>query len=330
MVLLRALTRSAKALGVAPGELCSRVGVTSAQLEIDTSIPTVVLAQAWGLAPEMSGDPFFGLHAGQHAELGSYDVLDYLFLTAPTLGDGCRAVERYYRVITDIWRIGLVVDGGVARFQHWIAPSWVEPLVHAWDYFFSGAFKRFRAATTGDFHPRVVRLMRSAPSDAREHEALFGCPVEFAQPVGEFVFGAELLSLPLVSANFALHRLVRRHADDLLARVPSERDLLDRARRLIPDLLSDSSLSLATLATRLGVGERTLQRALGEQGLTYQRLIDRMREEHAVRELEAGALSMQEIAFSVGFNGPAAFTRAFKRWRGVSPTEFRRARPPKT
>jgi len=95
-----------------------------------------------------------------------------------------------------------------------------------------------------------------------------------------------------------------------------------RAQTLLPVLLRDPSISLATLAEQLGVGERTLQRKLADHGLTYKELVRRTREEHAMRGLESGALSMQELAYDLGFNSTAAFSRAFRRWRGVSPSEW--------
>src|SRR5467141_3383092 len=113
MVLLRGLAHAASAVGVNRAELLARLGVTEAAVEQDTSIATVMLGRAWQIAQELSGDPCFGLHAGQHAEIGSYDILDYLFLTSATLGDACRALERYQRIVIETWRVELVVDGAV-------------------------------------------------------------------------------------------------------------------------------------------------------------------------------------------------------------------------
>ena len=92
------------------------------------------MAQAWQVAPELSGDPLFGLHAGEHAEFGSYDILDYLFLTSATLGDACRALAHYHRIVSEIWRLDLVVDGDTVRFRQWVPAHFVEPLRHAWDF----------------------------------------------------------------------------------------------------------------------------------------------------------------------------------------------------
>jgi AraC-like DNA-binding protein len=151
---------------------------------------------------------------------------------------------------------------------------------------------------------------------------VFGCPVRFGQPIGEVVFDAAWLRLPVRSSNPTLHRLIRRHAEELLVRVPSDRDLLSRARTLLPELLPDPRLSLPALARRLGVTGRTLQRGLAEHGVTYKQLVDRAREEAAVRALEAGTYSVLEIATAIGFTSQAAFTRAFRRWRGTTPSQF--------
>lgn len=330
MVLLRALVRSASAMGVDPRTLCARLELAPARLEEDDAVPTLVLAKAWLLAPELSGDPLFGLHAGAHAELGAYDVLDYLFFTSATLEQGLRATEQFQRVLSELWRVELITGddpraGRVAYFRHWVPNDYVQPLWHAWDYFVAGALHRVRSALGDAVAPRLVRLMHAPVEPRDEYERCFGCPVEFGHPVGELVFDRALLSRPLLSSNPSLHRIVRRHAQDLLARVRSDHDVLARARALLPSLIGDPALTSAALAARLGVSVRSLQRSLAERGTTYKELVDGAREELSVRSLEAGTSSVQEIALSVGFESQAAFTRAFRRWRGQSPTEYQRA-----
>ncbi len=324
MVLLRGLVHAASAVGVDRNELLSRIGVTPEDLERDTSVPTHVIAHAWHVAPVLSGDPLFGLHAGQHAEIGSYDLLDYLFLTSATLGDACRVLERYHRIVSEIWRLDLIADDSVARVRLWVPADLLIPLRHTWDFFFAGSLKRIRGALPTAC-PIEVHLVHAPQGDASEYERVLGCPVTFGHPIMEFVFAANLLDARLLSANPTLHRLVLRHADELLARVPSDQDLLVRARTLLPMLLKDPEQSIGRLAEQLGVGERTLQRKLAEHGITYKDLVQQTPEETAMRGLESGAQSVQELAYELGFNSTASFSRAFKRWRGVAPSEWQQA-----
>jgi AraC-like DNA-binding protein len=325
MVMLRGLVHAAAVVGVDRNELLARIGVSPEDLDRDTSVPTHVIAHAWHVAPELSKDPLFGLHAGQHAEIGSYDIVDYLFLTSATLGDACRVLERYHRIVSEIWRLDLVVDESVARVRLWVPADLVTPLRHTWDFWFAGALKRIRSAVPSGLRPTEVHFMHSGPADTTEYERVLGCPVSFGHPIAEFVFDAKYLEQRLLSANPTLHRLVVRHADELLARVPSDQDLLVRARTLLPLLLKDPEQSLAKLAEQLGVGERTLQRKLAEHSITYKDLVQQTREEHAMRGLESGAQSVQELAYELGFNSTASFSRAFKRWRGMSPSEWQQS-----
>jgi AraC-like DNA-binding protein len=325
MVLLRGLVHAAGAVGVDRAKLLARIEVTPLELERDTSVPTMVVAHAWQVAPELSGDPLFGLHAGEHADIGTYDILDYLFLTSATLGDACRAMERYHRILSELWRLDLVVDDRIARFRQWAPADVVEPLRHLWDFYLTGSLERIRGALPSGITPTHVRVMHTQHADAAEYERVLGCPVTFGHPIGEFVFDAALLEQRLLSANPTLHRLVVRHADELLARVPSDQDLLVRARTLLPVLLKDPDLSLTKLAEQLGVGERTLQRKLAEHDITYKDLVQQTREEHALRGLESGAQSVQELAYELGFNSTASFSRAFRRWRGMAPSEWQEA-----
>jgi AraC-like DNA-binding protein len=326
MIGLRGLVQAASALGVDRHALLRALDLPAARLDADEEAPALLLAKAWQVAPELSRDPLFGLHAGAHAEVGTYDVLDYLFTTASTLGDACRVVARHYRLMTDISRVSLIVDGDIGRFQHWVPPDYVEPLRHAWDYFFSGSLKRIRGVLPEPLTLHAIHLMHQAPSGENpgEYTRAFGCEVVFGHPVSEFVFDARQLELSLSTANPSLHRVVLRHADELLSRLPPEGDTVTRARAVLDDMLSDAEVSLESVARRLGVSDRTLQRKLAESGLTYTTLVDRAREELAVRHLESGTRGMAEVAFRLGFSTSAAFSRAFQRWRGESPSEYQK------
>jgi AraC-like DNA-binding protein len=321
-LLLRGLVKAAEAVGVNRSELCAGLGMEPSELDSDDPIPTPMFVRAWQLAAELSKDPHFGLHAGQHAELGSYDVVDYLFVTSATLGDACRMMSSYYRIVTDIARVDLVIDEQIGRFRHWVPPDYVMPLRHAWDFFFAAALKRIHAVAQEPVELLAIHLMQPEPADAREYRKVFGYPVQFGHPVSEFVFDPRYLEVTVVSSNPSLHRLVQRHARELLARLPVEGDLLTRASAMVGELLADPKLSLQLLSRRLGVSDRTLQRKLADHGMSYTLLVERAREELAVRQLEVGALSISELAFRLGFNSVRAFTRAFKRWRGVAPREF--------
>jgi AraC-like DNA-binding protein len=110
----------------------------------------------------------------------------------------------------------------------------------------------------------------------------------------------------------------------LLARYPREDSLIERFRALTKDELKGGDASLEVLAARLGMSARTLQRKLRALGTSHQELLDEMRKALAVRYLAEPDVAVCEVAYLLGFSESSAFHRAFKRWTGTTPSEFRK------
>jgi AraC-like DNA-binding protein len=99
--------------------------------------------------------------------------------------------------------------------------------------------------------------------------------------------------------------------------------MAQRVRNVLPGTLRQGEASIKVVAKRLNTSSRTLQRKLQEEGVSYTDMIDQVRQELARRYIHENQMSLGEIAFVLGFSQPSAFYRAFKRWMGLTPTEFR-------
>lgn len=104
----------------------------------------------------------------------------------------------------------------------------------------------------------------------------------------------------------------------------AEPDLLPELQRCILDALPDGRATLDAVAARLGFSERTLQRRLQGAQLNFQQLVERLRFDSACRYLLQGDLPLTEIGYQLGYSEPSAFSRAFRRWAGMSPLAYRR------
>lgn len=134
------------------------------------------------------------------------------------------------------------------------------------------------------------------------------------------------LSKPLLGADPALGRVLERYADRVLLSKPSvEEALVDRVRRLLFTELRGEAPQAADVARRLGMSERTLSRRLKEEGVTFAALLDSVRHEMATRRLGAPDGNPAEVAFCLGFSDVSTFYRAFRRWTGTTPAQFRRS-----
>jgi AraC-like DNA-binding protein len=171
-----------------------------------------------------------------------------------------------------------------------------------------------------------VRFKHEEPPDTSEHTRIFGCPVRFGADVNAIVFDPALLALPLRSADPVLAEILAAADDEALARLPGTTSTADVVRRRLPELLTNGEATLAVTARAVGMSERSLQRRLRDDGVSYQKLLDDVRRELAEHYLARDDLSTADVAFLVGFSDPASFHRAFKRWTGVTPAQHRQRR----
>ena len=158
-----------------------------------------------------------------------------------------------------------------------------------------------------------MHFAHAAPHDIAPQRGLFGAPVHYAQPRNALIFARELLAMPLDGVGHAMHG----------ASMPSA-DLLVELKRQVMRQLADGSVAIDAVAARLGLSERTLQRRLHAEGLSFQQLVERLRFDTACRLLCEGRLSLTEIGYRLGYSEPSAFSRAFRRWSGDSPLAYRR------
>jgi AraC-like DNA-binding protein len=138
------------------------------------------------------------------------------------------------------------------------------------------------------------------------------------------VFDAALLEAPIVRADPALAAVLRRHAEDLLAALPDVTSAAALVRRHLGETLASQPPDVARAAKALGMSARSLQRKLEEEGTSFKAVVDEARRALAITHLRDERRSITDVAFLVGFSETSAFSRAFRRWTGKSPIDWRR------
>jgi AraC-like DNA-binding protein len=167
-----------------------------------------------------------------------------------------------------------------------------------------------------------VALMRSDSNELEQCARLLGCPVSESTQGCYLILEETLLAKSLASADsFLLPRFVEA-MEDLLANMPSN-DLVEQVKRRIQVLLGSGDMSEERVAVPMNISPRHLRRKLNAEGTSYELLVDEVRKEGAIRMISQGQLSLTSIAYELGFLDPSSFTRAFRRWTGMSPTAFR-------
>lgn len=175
------------------------------------------------------------------------------------------------------------------------------------------------------FNGGLVRagFRHDAPADTRRHEAVFGCPVEFGCAENFVQFSDGLIDLPLPSSAPGSLAQTTAKLDVILAGLERERTLKCRVTFEITKAVKTGALSEAAIARSLGYSGRSLRRALQGQGLTYRAVVDDVMKTLTLNYMRSGR-SLTEISVILGYNDPPAFTRAFKRWFGMTPTAYKK------
>lgn len=316
------IVAAAAARGLDTQELLDRVGLPEAALvESDGWIPEVVEWRLWDEAARMLRDPLFGLHVGE-AVVDSQcpEILYHAARVCPTVGQSLHRLVRFFSVFHRRTRVCLETDGALARFVK-DGGTRVVPCPHGTLAVLGNVLLRLRGLLGGPFPLREVWFTHSRPADLDEYERIFAAPVRFDKPCNALICDRAQLDWPLPTRSPKLLELLDRHLADI-AGLPAD-DFLDLVRRDLTEHLHEAALNVAQTAKRLGMSQRTLQRRLQDAGRSFQDLFDDVRRELALRHLAAGNLTICEVASRVGFTDLRAFYRAFKRWTGTAPGQYR-------
>jgi len=164
------------------------------------------------------------------------------------------------------------------------------------------------------------------PDDVVEMQRVLGCPVRDGESWNGFAVSRDAWLLPMRRHDPVLRGVLERHAEEVIARLPAGDDVTIEIRRAIMSRIPQGETGIQSVARSLATSTRSLQRRLSEAGTSYQELLDSTRREAATRYLQDRRLSIGEVAYLLGYSEPPAFHRAFKRWNGISPQEFRHQR----
>lgn len=321
-----AIVHAAAALGADPAELAVNVGFDPKDADDPEALMSSVTEDAlWREGARLLHDEDFGLHVAELLRPGSFDVLDYVVRNAPRLGEAFARWARYNRLEHDVAVFTLVGQGSVVRIEHTLVGGAVQHR-HAAEFTLAAQVVGAEQLTRTRLTPQAVEFRHAAPASLKEHVRVFGVTPSFLSPVNAIVWAREALDRPVHAADAALSRLLERHADALLAALPdTKHSHADRLRAWIIRNLEDGETTLPRAASELKLSERSLQRRLADEGLSFDALLDEVRHALALRYLADPKIAISALAYRLGYSDASAFHRAFRRWTGTSPSLLRKA-----
>jgi len=311
-------------LGVDPDPLIREAGLDPQKFDDATSvIPHAALGRLLRLCVARTKCPHFGLLVGKRATIQSLGLVGRLMQHSATVGDALRALVSHLNVQDRVAVPSLSIVGDVALLSYCIYQPDARSADQLLDGVIAAAVNALRALCGSGWHPTEVFLPRAYPADAEAFRRHFQAPVRFNHEDAAILFPVRDLQIRIGGADPMLRTMLEEKLRQM--RGGSGSAFSDDIRRLLRIRLASRRCSADDVAALLAITRRTLSRRLKGTGAGYRSITNETRFEIARQLLGQTEVPLGQIAAALGYSEASAFTRAFRRWSGVTPTAWRMA-----
>lgn len=317
---LRGLLQAAESLGMSMAELLTAAAIQESAI----SAPYARLSlqqnlRLWRVIEDQSPVADAGLRIGELVKPGHFQLFALTLMHSPDLGSAFTKSMRYSRLLSDGGQYHLAIQNGIAALCY--EPQEADFSRHQVDAVLV-LLRNFANWLACRSVPLLgVEMQHSAPADISEYERIFAAPLTFGATRNALLFAAPLMQEPLALGDEYLAQLHEQMLEAQLALL-DQPDTAGLVRHFLHNA-DDLTIDKETVAERLHMSSRTLQRKLQDSGTSFQQLLDEERSVRARQLLEKTKLPLTEISQQLGFSESSVFSRAFKRWHGISPLEYR-------
>jgi AraC-like DNA-binding protein len=305
-------------------EMLLEVGLSPALLQIPQArVSAEHYGKLWRRVALALDDEFFGQDS-RRMKAGSFAMLCHSVLSCKTLRHALERSLRFYGLILDDFSVSLVREAGEARillrerntgkphrtFGHEV----LLMLLHGVACWLVG---------------RRIPILRAEfsypePEHSGEYRLMYCTGLSFNMPFTVIAFNASYLDLPIVQDEATVKDFLRTAPENIVTKYKNGGSVSARLRRRLRELLPGEVPDFERLAAELNMTGATMRRRLHEEGASYQGIKDQLRRDLAIGYLSHSDRSVMDIALELGFSERSAFHRAFQKWTGASPGEFRR------
>jgi len=311
-------------LGIEQSFLENKSGISVTDLENpDARVCISKLKLLWGIAHTYTENPAIGLFVGEKVDPSRFSVVTQASFQCKTILQGLQKYVRFFSIVNQAASLTLTEEGDMATLEfRFESPEFYS--ISEMERMTASALARSQYLLRKRIIPKYVSFQHSEPSYVKDYESTFKAPILFDQNKTAIVFERKLLDSKINLNNPHLLNVLTDYAEKLLKKLSTKGSTQNQVRIFIKHNLEDNdALDVKLAAKKLNMSRHTLYRKLKKEGVSFQSLAEEVRQTEAKRYLEENNLSISEVAYLLGFSELSAFSRAFKRWTGESPAQFR-------
>ncbi|MGG5286643.1 AraC family transcriptional regulator [Pseudomonas viridiflava] len=314
----RSLRKQLDALGLNSDDLCQAAGIDTQRLnDPEASFAASATAKLWQLAMRASGDPALGLRVSRFVSPTTFHALGYTLVASGSLREVFERIVRYHSMAEDSLELDFRAAGERYEFRFTAPTSTQLPTHELLDAFAAIYVRTCRNRLGRNYAPLAIHLQRPQPENPQPWLELFRAPLFFSASENRLEFACE---------DFDSH--LDENPIVLTEQMPSAEPLPSliweqRVRSAIETLLPDGEPSAESIAEALHLTPRSLQRHLADEGCRYDLLLNQCRQNLALMHMSDPHSSLSEVAYLLGFADTDSLSRAFKRWTGMTPGQYR-------
>lgn len=323
--LARGLVNLAVSKGADRATLLACAAITEETLaDQDNRVPFANYVSLMRAGKELANDPALALHYGETSNFAEVSIVGLIGNASETMAESLQQLNRYGRLAVEF-------DGGPNRFTMDPCPDGV------WIVDTRGNPNGFSELTESTFArmicgPRAfgvmqlakaVQVTHSRPEYAQDVARVFGAPIAYDAPRNAILIDYKWSKYRLNLQPRYAFGVLSRHGDQLLKELEASKSVRGKVEALLMPVLHKGDASMDTIAEKIAMSRQTLFRRLKEEGTSFEKVLDELRHKLALDYLGTKKVSVNETAYLVGFSDPAAFSRAFRRWTGMPPREWK-------
>ncbi len=287
----------------------------------DCRVPVAAHNALWKFAIERTGDQALGLRLGEIVDPDRMGLMSHIIFNSDTVAEALHQYVRLQRLVNEAVHLYHIREDDEVRVV-WQVPDPELYCMADMDRTLSAAFTRARHFIHPQLAINYLSLAHEKPDYRAHYERIFQCPIYFGAGETSLAFPARYLDKSLPHRNPYVYSALQTHVNRLMRQLRSRRTTADRVRRIISKQLPRTP-DVDRVASALNMSRQTLYRKLKKEGESFQHLAENVRRERAIRYVVEGNYGLTEVAFLLGFSELSAFSRAFKRWTGETPGQYR-------